>query len=380
MKGISMVEKRAEVRYNIHGNESDDQNGTLTIPRDVKITASNPGQADIHQIAAMRVNHIGFLRVYFVDCTNKKIIYEPWQYTLSDWLSLRSVQIYKGYKPEGFTKDHYKISMDVIDYIRYLLYALMHLHKKNYCVDGNFTIDNVVISNGMPKFKGLGVRLINEKQKEQEAAQVKGDYTNFRKLVNRILDSPCPANRQTPEGIKCPEDISAKCPQHFKCPADMGHFLDLLRRDPIDNKILIMYHCALWTSKQKMGYLQSFHDGWDYLTRKTQNALERKFDSITALTNWQDDATSQEGSPLYRVYSKFDERPKDIRYHFEFLRHYIVHVSEEVKWSQYNLNFVEGVLTATYPLSLCFLLEKLHEFDKDLLIEYLPKELEKVLR
>ncbi|THG15638.1 hypothetical protein TEA_005770 [Camellia sinensis var. sinensis] len=61
--GISMVEKRAEVRYNIHGNAPDDQNGTLTIPRDVKITASDPGQADIHQIAAMRVNHIGISMV-----------------------------------------------------------------------------------------------------------------------------------------------------------------------------------------------------------------------------------------------------------------------------------------------------------------------------
>ncbi|CAL5331715.1 unnamed protein product [Camellia sinensis] len=377
-----MVEKRAEVRYNIHGNAPDDQNGTLTIPRDVKITASDPGQADIHQIAAMRVNHIGFLRAYFVDGTNKKIIYEPWQYTLSDWLSLSSVQKYKHYIPEGFTADHYKISMDVIDYIRYLLYALMHLHKKNYCVDGNFTIDNVVISNGMPKFKGLGVRLINEKQKEQEVAQVKGDYTNFRKLVNRILtynDSPCPPNRQTPEGIKCPEDDS-NCAQHSKCPADMRHFLDLLP-DPIGNEILIMYHCALWTSKQKMGYLHLFHDGWDYLPGRIQKSLEIKFDNITELGNWKADAMKQKNSPLYRVY-QFKNRPKYIRYHFEFLRHYIAHVSKKVTWRDYDLNKVEGVLTATYPLSLCFLLKKLHEIDPGgyWLIEYLPKKLENVFQ
>ncbi|KAL7203353.1 hypothetical protein ACSBR2_016612 [Camellia fascicularis] len=372
-----MVEKRAEVGYNIPGDDSDNQNGTLIIPSDVAIIASNRGEADIHKIAAMRVNHIGFLRVYFVDDKNNKIIYEPWQNTLSGWLSLKSVQIYKLYNPEGFPADYriFKISMEVIDYIRYLLYALMHLHKKNYCVDGNFTIDNVVISNGMPKFKGLGVRLINdEKQKEQEVAQVKGDYTNFRKLVNRILtykDSACPAKCQTPE--------DSKCPQHSKCPADMRDFLDLLL-DPIDNKILIMYHCALWTSKQKMGYLQSFHDGWDYLPWNTKDALEGKFDSITELKDWQRDATSQAGSPLYRVYSEFKDRPKDVRYHFEFLRHYIAHVSRKVKWADYNLNKVEGVLTATYPLSICFLLKKLHEFDKDSLIDYLPKELEKVLR
>lgn len=375
-----MVEKRAEVRYNIHGNESDDQNGTLTIPREVKITASNPGQANIHQIAAMRVNHIGFLRVYFVDGTNKKIIYEPWQNTLSGWL--KSTQIYKPYIPEGFQKRYFKISMEVIDCIRYLLYALMHLHKKNYCVNGNFTIDNVVISNGMPKFKGLGVRLINEKQKEQEVAQVKGDYTNFIQLVNRILDSPCPANRQTPEGIKCPEDISAKCPQHDKCPADMGRFLDLLGRDPIGNEILIMYHCALWTSKQKMGYLQSLYHGWAYLHRDTKHALQKKFDSIKQLKNWQAVAKEQTNSPLYRVYDGVKNRPKDVRYHFAFLRHYIAHVSGEVNWANYNLNKIEGVLTATYPLSLCYLLEKLHEVvpGGDLLIEYLPKELEKVLQ